>query len=172
MRVVNDAGADACLVVCLVQTAPKNGLTVTDPMLTGDYAGARKVALALSWSSRLSDVHPAAHQEGAPAHGNVTRRLGAYPLTGTCLTICIAALSSTSTCNRLAPCPHYLRPSSRERRRRPHRGTRSNRPSPCTSTRVRVPRVLGHIVRQRRVSVQRALVLAPYHILNLQERNI
>ncbi|KAG4045907.1 hypothetical protein PC123_g18688 [Phytophthora cactorum] len=147
MRVVNDAGADACLVVCLVQTAPKNGLTVTDPMLTGDYAGARKVALA-------------------------TRRLGAYPLTGTCLTICIAALSSTSTCNRLAPCPHYLRPSSRERRRRPHRGTRSNRPSPCTSTRVRVPRVLGHIVRQRRVSVQRALVLAPYHILNLQERNI
>ncbi|KAG2782547.1 hypothetical protein PC129_g18508 [Phytophthora cactorum] len=54
-----------------VQTAPKNGLTVTDPMLTGDYAGARKVALALSWSSRLSDVHPAAHQEGAPAHGNV-----------------------------------------------------------------------------------------------------
>ncbi|KAF1788516.1 hypothetical protein GQ600_22040 [Phytophthora cactorum] len=96
MRVVNDAGADACLVVCLyvttglykraahptsrpwlrwlvyniperidviltqriaefskfptsVQTAPKNGLTVTDPMLTGDYAGARKVALAYAW---------------------------------------------------------------------------------------------------------------------------
>ncbi|KAG6968189.1 hypothetical protein JG687_00003871 [Phytophthora cactorum] len=32
-----------------VQTAPKNGLTVTDPMLTGDYAGARKVALAYAW---------------------------------------------------------------------------------------------------------------------------
>ncbi|KAG2966026.1 hypothetical protein PC118_g19406 [Phytophthora cactorum] len=80
MRVVNDAGADACLVVCLVQTAPKNGLTVTDPMLTGDYAGARKVALALSWSSRLSDSGVAV-RTGVPAqivHHRVRRPVFVY----------------------------------------------------------------------------------------------
>ncbi|KAG6955574.1 hypothetical protein JG687_00011124, partial [Phytophthora cactorum] len=51
--------------------SPQEVLVVTDLMLTGDYDGARKAALAPSWSSRLSSGHPVAHHEDAPAHRHV-----------------------------------------------------------------------------------------------------
>ncbi|KAG2793776.1 hypothetical protein PC113_g23047 [Phytophthora cactorum] len=95
-RVAKDAGTDAYLVVCpltqkiaelsklfdILRTpsacsptpravSPQEVLVVTDLMLTGDYDGARKAALAPSWSSRLSSGHPVAHHEDAPAHRHV-----------------------------------------------------------------------------------------------------
>ncbi|KAG3081156.1 hypothetical protein PI124_g6251 [Phytophthora idaei] len=51
--------------------SPQEVLVVTNLMLTGDYDGARKAALAPSWSSRLSSGHPVAHHEGAPTHRHV-----------------------------------------------------------------------------------------------------